>query len=165
MKVVRNTPEQLILRSVPWVLGIIFAGAILGMTAAALNGLLEGDYTFALMMMLFGPVFMGLFFALFIRRDDLILDRSRDLLELRHATVLGRHKVQHKLQHLSKAMVQTSNSDNAKTHRVALVLESGMDAGVHPVTEVYTSGYGATRAVDAINAWLALDVDSATPRA
>ena len=165
MKVVRNTPDQLILRSVPWVLGVIFAGAILWMSAAGLNGLLTGDYKFAIIMMLCGPVFMGLFFALFIRRDDLILDRSRNLLELRHATVLGRHKIQHKLQHLSKAMVQSSSTDNAKTHRVALVLEGGMDVGVHPVTEVYTSGYGATRAVDAINDWLSLDVDSPAPQA
>jgi hypothetical protein len=165
MKIVRNSPDQLILRSVPWLLGIIFAGAILGMSAAGLNGLLTGDVKFAAIMLLCGPVFMGLFFAIFIRRDDLILDRSRNLLELRHATVLGRHKVQHKLQYLSRAMVQTSNSDDGKTHRVALVLQGGMDAGVHPVTEVYTSGYGATRAVDAINDWLSLDVDSATPRA
>jgi hypothetical protein len=81
MKVVRNTQDQLILQSVPWVLGVIFAGAILWISAASLNSLLTGDYKFATIMMLCGPVFMGLFFALLIRRDDLILDRSRDLLE------------------------------------------------------------------------------------
>ena len=165
MKVVCNTPEQLILRSVPWVLGIIFAGAILGMSAVGMNGLFTGDLKLAVIMFLCGPVFMGLFFAVFIRRDDLILDRSRNLLELRHATVLGRRKIRHELKHLSRAMVQTSNTDNGKTRRVALELEGGMDAGVHPVTEVYTSGYGATRAVDAINDWLSQDVDSVTPRA
>jgi hypothetical protein len=157
MKIVRNTPEQLILRSTPWLLGVIFIVVILGLTSISLNALLNGDLILAVSLFLFGPMFAGLFFVLFIQRDDLILDRSRDLLELRHATVLERRKIQHKLRHLKEAIVQTSrSSDNGgPTHRVALVLNGGMDAGTHPVTEVYTSGCGAQRAAAAINDWLA----------
>ncbi|MFG5383753.1 hypothetical protein ACEWPN_21555 [Yoonia sp. R2-816] len=160
MTIVRNSPQQLILRSVPWVLGVIFAATILGLSAAGLKNLAAGQYDTAAMMFLFGPVFMGIFFAVFVRRDDLILDRSRNLLELRHATVRGRRKIRHDLHHLSRAMVQTNHSNDGETYRVALVLDGGMDAGIHPVTEVYTGGTGAQRTVDVINAWLAMDVDS-----
>ena len=101
------------------------------------------------------PLFLSLFIFAFVRRDDLILDRSRNLLELRHSTFRGRTKVQHKLEHLERAIVQSSRSSKGgTTHRIALILDGGMDEGTHPVTPVYVSGNGAKRGVDAINAWL-----------
>ena len=173
MKIVRNTPEQLIIRNAPWAIGIVLALAILAMSAASLYGLGQGDYKFAAIMFACGPVFTGLFFALFVRRDDLILDRSRNLLELRHATVRGRQKVRHDLTYLEKAVVQTQGARNrgssttaqGPTHRVAIVLHGGMDAGTHPITPVYASGNAADLAAKAINAWLAMDVDSSASRA
>ncbi len=160
MKIVRNTPDQLILRSVPWVIGIVLSGAILGLSAASLTGFLQTEYLFGTVMLL-SALFVGVFFALFVRRDDLILDRSRNQIELRHATVFGRHKVRHDLTHLRNAIVQQqsaagsgSKNDTALTFRVALVLEGGMDAGTHPVTEVFSDGNSALKAADAINNWL-----------
>ena len=168
MKIVRDTPEQLIIRNAPWAIGIVLALAILAMSAASLHGLGQGDYKFAAIMFACGPVFAGLFFALFVRRDDLILDRSRNVVELRHATVRGRQTIRHDLKHLAKAVVETQGARNrgssttgqGPTHRVAIVLTGGMDAGTHPITPVYASGNAADMAADAINAWLAMDIDS-----
>ena len=74
--------------------------------------------------------------------------------------------MQHKLEHLQKSELQSSKSTNSgMTYRIALVLDGGMDAGTHPVTPVYVSGNGAKRGVEAINTWLAQDVDSRPPQA
>ena len=161
MKVIYNTPEQLILRSRPWLLAVVFGACILGSVAFGLNALVAGERGQALWGLIAIPAFLALFLVIFVRRDDVILDRSRDLLELRHSTLLGRRKVQHRLADLERAMVQSDNkSDDGPTYRVALVLHGGMDAGTHPVTPVYSGGDGAKRAADAINAWLSMDVDS-----
>ncbi len=166
MKTIRNTPEQLILRSAPWLLALLLCGFILGAIGFGLNAFFAGDRSGMFWGLLGIPAFLAIFVVIFIRRDEVIMDRSRDLLELRHSTFFGRRKIKHSLTHLKQAIVQTSNSgDNGPTHRVALVLEAGMDAGTHPVTPVYASGKGAKRAADAINAWLSVDVDSDSPQA
>lgn len=169
---VRNTPDQLIIKSVPWAMAIMIAATILALSGVSIYGFLTGNYLQGTIMFLAGPVFMGLFFVIFVRRDDLILDRTRNKIELRHATVFGRKTVIHALTDLEDAIVQTqkanrnsSHSNNVPTHRLALVLSSGMDAGTHPVTENYMSGNGAQRAADVINAWLAMNVDSASKQA
>ena len=165
MKIVRNTPDQLILHSVPWAITILLSVFFLAVIGLGLNALFQGDGQGAFWGLLAIPAFLAIFVAMFVRRDDLILDRSRNLLELRHSTVFGRRKIRHELHHLSQALVQSTRSENADTYRVALILDGGMDAGVHPVTEVYASGKGAERAADAINNWLSLDVDSPAPQA
>ncbi len=166
MKIVRNTPEQLILRSAPWLLAVLFGGFILVSIGFGLNAVLAGDWGESFWGLIGIPAFMGIFAVIFVRRDDVILDRSRDLLELRHSTFLGRRKIRHKLGDLERAIVQTSNSgDGGPTHRIALVLAGGMDAGTHPVTPVYASGSEAQQAVEAINAWLSEDVDLAKAEA
>jgi uncharacterized membrane protein YbhN (UPF0104 family) len=166
MKIVRNTSEQLILRSVPWVIAIVLSVFVLAVIGFGLKSLFEGNKTDAFWGLLAIPLFLSIFIVAFVRRDDLILDRSRNLLELRHSTFRGRTKIQHKLEHLAEAKLQSSRtSKGAMTYRIALVLEGGMDAGTHPVTPVYASGNGAKRGVEAINAWLAQDVDSGQQQA
>lgn len=161
MKIVRNTPDQLILRSVPWVVAVMLSVMMLAVIAFGLNALFEGNMTDTFWGLFAIPLFMSIFLFAFVRRDDLILDRSRNLLELRHSTFRGRTKIQHKLEHLGRAKLQSSRtSKGGTTYRIALELDGGMDAGTHPVTPVYAGGNGAKRGVDAINAWLAQDVDS-----
>ena len=156
----------MVLRSVPWIIAITLSVAFLAVIAFGLNALFEGNMTDTFWGLIAIPLFLALFLAVFVRRDDLLLDRSRNLLELRHSTFRGRTRVQHKLEHLERAMVQSSQSSKGSTtHRIALVLDGGMDAGTPPVTPVYVSGNSAKRGVEAINAWLAQDVDSRPARA
>ncbi len=166
MKIVRNTPEQLIIRSVPWVIAIMLSVFLLAVIGFGLSSLFAGNTANSFWGLFLIPLFLAVFMIIFVRRDDLILDRSRNLLELRHSTFRGRTTIQHKLEHLARAKLETSHgSEGGTTHRIALELDGGMDAGTHPVTPVYVSGNGAKRGVDAINAWLAQDVDSASRRA
>jgi len=166
MKIVRNTPEQLILRSTPWVMAALLSVFLLVMIAVGLNALSQGDINGAFWGLFILPLIMAVFLVLFVRRDDLVLDRGQNLLELRHSTFRGRTRVRHKLEHLDRAVLQSSRSTKGgTTYRIALVLEGGMDKGIHPVTPIYASGSGAERAVDAINKWLARDVDSAPRQA
>jgi hypothetical protein len=166
MKIVRNTPEQLILRSVPWIMALVFSVFILVMIGFGLNALMKGDGMDAFWGLLGVPAFLGIFLVAFARRDEVILDRSRNLVELRHSTFLGRTRVQHAFTHLERAIMQAhSGSKGGTTYRVALVLGGGMDAGTHPVTPVYSSGNGVKRAVETINNWLSADIDSGSREA
>jgi len=166
MKIVRNVPEQLFLRSVPWVMASLLSLFLLAMIAMGLNALVQGDNSGAFWGLFALPFIISIFLLLFVRRDDLVLDRTRNLLELRHSTFRGRTRVQHRLEHLHRAKLQSSRSSKgAMTYRIALVLDGGMDEGIHPVTPIYTSGNGARRGVEAINAWLAQDIDRHPPQA
>lgn len=166
MKIVHDRPEQLILRSAPWLMAVLLSVFLLVMIAAGLNALSKGDLSGAFWGLFALPLILAVFLVLFVRRDDLVLDRNRNQLELRHSTFRGRRRVRHKLEHLDRAVLQSSRSrKGGTTYRVALVLKGGMDEGTHPVTPIYTSGNGAERAVEAINTWLAQDVDSAPRQA
>ncbi len=101
-----------------------------------------------------GSAFFALFFWVFVRRNQLLLDRRAGTVTLRRRTLSRYSETIHDLDHLSRAIVQTSRGDDSDTHRMALILSGGMDAGTHPFTAVYTSGTGARRAADAVNAWL-----------
>ncbi|EBA12349.1 hypothetical protein RCCS2_13669 [Roseobacter sp. CCS2] len=144
----------------------MLSAVLLGVVAFGLNALFEGNVADTFWGLFAIPLFVSIFLIVFVRRDDLILDRSRNLLELQHSTFRGRTKVQHKLEHLQRAKLQSSRtSKGGTTYRIALVLDGGMDAGTHPVTPVYASGNSAKHGVETINAWLAQDVDSAQAQA
>ena len=166
MKIVRNRPEQLILRSVPWVMATLLSFFLLGAIALGLNALFAGDGSGAFWGLVAVPAILSIFLALFVRRDDLVLDRRHNLLELRHSTFRGHRRVRHKLEHLQQAKLQSiRSSKGGTTYRIALVLDGGMDEGIHPVTPIYANGNGARRGVAAINTWLAQDIDSPPSRA
>lgn len=161
MKVVRNTEDQLVLSAVPWIMGLILCGLFILIINFGLTSFFEGNSTDAFWGLVGIPAFLAIFIVVFIRRDDLMLDRRRNLVELRHSTFRGRTRVQHELEHLERAIVQTSrNSKGSETHRIAIILSGGMDAGTHPITPIYAGGRAAKRGAAAINAWLAMDVDS-----
>ena len=167
MKIAHNTPEQLVLKSVPWFLVITLSILLLVAVAFGMNALSTGALVPAFFYSIVAPLVIAALLVLFARRDDLILDRHHNLLELRHSTLRGRTRVQHKLEHLQEAELQSRKwrKDNKTYYRVALVLNGGMDAGTHPITSSYTGGNGSKRAVDAINAWLAQDIDSGQQQA
>ncbi len=155
MKVVRNTPQHLVLQSVPWLFAVLFSCCLLGAIWFGLDALFSGDMQGTFWGLVVIVPFLTFFLVIFVRRDEVILDRTADLLELRHSTFRGRTTVQHKLNHLTRAKLQSSRtSKGAVTYRIALVLDGGMDAGIHPVTPIYVSGNGAKHGVEAINTWL-----------
>ncbi|QQA43438.1 hypothetical protein [Pelagovum pacificum] len=152
---IESTDRYLVIESTPWVFGLIIVGLMLVMIVIGAEGLMSGNLGQGLGIGLGGTAFLGLFFAMFIRRNQLILDRDAGELIHRRRTVLRYTEVRHALDQVDSAVVETSrNSDGADTHRMSYVLSGGMDLGVHPFTDVYSSGRGARKAADAMNDWL-----------
>ena len=160
MKITHNTPDLLIIDNTPWLVGILLAGMILMPVGFGINALFSGDIQTGLLVLILGGGFGALFFAVFVRRNQLVLDRRDNRVEMRRRTLFRQTSIRHDLRHLRRAIVQTSRSDNSDTHRMTLELDGGMDPGLHPFTSVYTSGKGARRGADAVNAWLTAVVDS-----
>ncbi|MCX7558614.1 hypothetical protein OS190_03485 [Sulfitobacter sp. F26204] len=153
MKITRNTPDQLIIENNPiWLAVFVSAFAMVFVAIGLFNIGAEPVMGFAF---IGGGLFFGILFNLaFIRRTQLILDGPRNLVELRRRGWLNYVSMTWELRYLDRAIVESSNSGDSTTYRAAFVINGGMDAGTHPVTLVYSSGRGAKRAKDAINAWL-----------
>jgi hypothetical protein len=154
MKTTRNTPDQLILENTPWVIAICLVIFILIFVAVGLVMLADGDWGPAMAFFFVGGgAGVAALFA-FVRRTQLILDRPRNLIELRRKSLYNQTVQTFELIHLKNAVVESMRSNEAITYRATLVISGGMQAGHHPITLVYSSGTGADRAVAAINAWL-----------
>ncbi|WP_281981018.1 hypothetical protein [Thalassorhabdomicrobium marinisediminis] len=155
MKIVSQTPELLILENQPWLIAVILGGMSLGFVALGVGVMASGDVVAGLVVILIVGAFFGLFLWAFVRRNQLILDRTAGTLTHRRRTLRGYRETVHELAHLQEAVIQSSSGSGSNTHRMAYVLGGGMDVGTHPFTEVYTSGRGAQTAVQAVNGWLA----------
>ena len=119
---------------------------------------LAGAVVFILTASVFGIAGLNGFF----RRTQLILDRPRNLVELRHRSIIILGSTRHtwELHNLDRAIVEPSDSGDNISYRPAMVISGELNAGTHPITLVYSGGSGAKRAAHAINDWLAPSLDS-----
>ncbi|NNE79151.1 MAG: hypothetical protein HKN18_02665 [Silicimonas sp.] len=85
MKVVRNTPDQLIVADIPWMIGIF---TVIFILIFSYIGLSEGNLS-GLFFALVGIAAGALAFVVFVRRTQVILDRPKNRLLLRSRSVLG----------------------------------------------------------------------------
>lgn len=162
MKITRDTPDQLIIADVPWLLGIGLIIFILTFAGIGLAVFLQGEWMGLLFLLIGGGIGL-LAFAAFVRRVQVICDRVAGTVTIRRKSLFGYSEVQHDLRHLSKAVLEsTTGSKGGTLYRPVLVLDGGMSKGRHPIVEAYTNMSGPGRAVDAVNSWLgAARVDSA----
>lgn len=153
MNVISTTPDRLTLGARPWLLaGGISLGALASAGfaisyASARDWGGAGGAALAL-------VFCGFAFIAFVRRVIVFLDRPSGLVVIRTATVFGQTEVTHPLADVDRAEVDTktgTNADDADTHRPILRLTNGATL---PLTSIFSSGGGASRAVLAVNDWL-----------
>lgn len=153
MKIIRETPDQLIIENNPVWLAIfvtIFGLVFLGVGLFIVSSEPGVGHAF-----IAGGLGISIGFnMIFVRRTQLILDTTRNLLELRRRGWLGYSSRIWELRYLERVIVETSRSGDTDTHRAALLINGGMDAGTHPITWVYSSGRGAERAQNAVNGWL-----------
>jgi hypothetical protein len=127
---------------------LAFVGAGIGMLFDGLIG--QG------LLFLFGaPAFVGIFFALFVRRNQLVLNRQTGEMLHRRRTLYSHTEKRFDLSALEGAEVEHGRSDGKTTYRMVYVLSGGPDAGRHPFTMAYSSGPGAQQAAQAVNDWLA----------
>jgi len=156
MKITRDTPDQLIIENRPWLIGGFLIVFTLIFVAVGLAAITYGEGVMGYAFVFFGGGAGMLAFAVFVRRVQVIFDRAAGSIRFRRKSVFGSSDVTHDLKHLDRAVVESSYSgDSGATHRCVIILSGGMSAGVHPLTMAYSSGPGAQRAADAINAWCA----------
>ncbi|KIN62348.1 hypothetical protein Z946_1205 [Sulfitobacter noctilucicola] len=153
MKITHNSPDQLVIENNPVWLAVFLS--VFGLTFMAIG--LFAVSAEPLMGFVFVAAGLGIaigFNMIFVRRTQLILDRSAQKVLLRRRGWLRDNSLTWEMRYLDRAIVETSRSSDNNTHRAALIINGGMDEGTHPLTIVYSSGRGASRAADAINRWL-----------
>ncbi|MDX8347126.1 hypothetical protein SLH49_03920 [Cognatiyoonia sp. IB215446] len=154
MKVIKNTPQRLVLRSLPHI-GIIFLGILfLTIFGAASLGVYDGNFVGAVFGYLIAA-WLGYKLNREAQIDEVALDRDAGLLEIKRYSLKGRERVRHPLSDLSYAdLDMRPHKINLTERRVALVLDRGMDAGRHPLTTNFYTSNTTIHAADAINSWL-----------
>lgn len=153
MKVIRKTPNQLIVEERPWVIGILLVIAMLVPIGIGLAMLFDGAWLG--LMVVLSAAFPLLFIFIFVRRVQVVFHRSEGWVEIRRQTLRDQTAVRHELSEIERASVQSSStSDGADTHRIVLHIPKGQSKGIHPLTQYYASGSGSHRVADAINDWL-----------
>ncbi|MDQ2095816.1 hypothetical protein [Rhodalgimonas zhirmunskyi] len=157
MRVWKHTDHTLIVEDTPWIFGLVLI--IMFMVFASIGiGLIASGEWMGLMFLLIGlTVIPGVAFLL-IQRVQVVFYRPEGWVEIRRINLLkGRQTIRHKLDEISRAIVQTSSSGKGTTYRVALVIDHGQSAGTHPLTTVYSNVGKHHNVADAINAWLSPD--------
>lgn len=151
MKVIRDTPDQLILENNPIFLAI--AISLFGLLVVGIGLFTIAENFLSGVALLFLGLGLGIGFnILFVRRTQLILHAPDDLVTLRRRGWMGDTEQTWALKHLEKAIVETAPGSD--TTRPLIVFAGGMDAGTHPVTKVSSSGSGALITSETINRWL-----------
>ncbi|WP_138421652.1 hypothetical protein [Maritimibacter alexandrii] len=154
MKVITHTPDLLIVEDRPVFIAIMLIVFTLVFLGAGLGILAAGEW--------WGLIFAGLgggmgllFFAIFVRRVQVVFHRPDRYVEFRRKNVFRALKVRHDLRDVSRAIVERNrSSEGGTTYRVTLVFDTGESAGLHPITFAYSSGSGHANAARAINEWL-----------
>lgn len=159
MRITVDTPERLVITDRPLILAVALSATLLILIGLAMASAVAGAWTGAAILLFPAAVIAGIA-AIFIRRCDLILDRPSSTAKLHTSTLLGKTWLSWPLSDVAGATVQsTRGEESGMTYRPVLVLTGGR---TQPLTVVYTSGQGASRAVGAIERWLTDPPASAT---
>ena len=158
MKIRRNTPDMLIAEEIPWFVAIMLFFFTMTFVSIGIFLCFEGGWAG----LIFGGIGGGMGFAgmcVFVERLQVILDRRANTVTIRRRTILNYRETKLPLSQVKRAETETtiSSGESRQTlYRPSLVMADEYKDGaiVQPVTQVYSSGTGSTRLVDAINDWL-----------
>lgn len=152
MKITTDTPDLLIVEQRSWLLGLGFGAGLLLLVGLTMTQAAAGAYAEALGLGL-ASLMLAVFFALFVRREQVVFYRTDGWIELRSRTMYGgTRRVRHGLDEVERAVL--ASSDGGETHRIELVIPVGQSTGQHPLTAIYTNA-NHTPTLERINAWLA----------
>ena len=122
MKITRNTPDQLILAYVPWVMSILLSIFILIFVGVGMSMVFNGELIGLLFTVLGGGI-GGICFISFVRRVQVIFDRPNQTFTLRRRTVFGYKEKTRALGDVDEAIIEhTTNSDGKRLDRPTVVL-------------------------------------------
>ena len=152
MRVVRNTPDRLVLVHSPWGFAVLIGGFASVFSLAALNALLAGDRGGLIFLL---PVALCvLFFWVLVRPVRVIFDRPSESVEIITTYLTRRERVAHQLDEISRATLSRIRTAKGGEQRaVNLVIAGGESAGYHPIT-AHTGGPDHGNIVEVINTWL-----------
>lgn len=170
MKVIENTADRLVLRDIPLRAGVLLLAVALfpmlwGWALARAGEIVGGLVLFGIgLILLFGC------FGVFVKVHRIVLDRTRDVVEVTETGILGKSRKAHVLKDLHGATLQSmvikrKPGDLAEKGRVghrltpeprvwraALTHRNGHAV---PLSDVYGSQKSAEIAAAAINGWFA----------
>lgn len=169
MKIVANTPDELILESRPILGGVFLTLGALVIAFVGMNVIGAGNTGAGLAILVIGlGVCLGIFWA-FIRYEAIRFSRREAVVQFRSRSLSGRMAEDIPLSSVSGAVIETSmmtstsnsggrgrsRKTQTRTYRAALAMRD-KGATNRPLTFYYTSNEKPSqRARDAINAWLA----------
>lgn len=155
MKITRDTPEQLIVENRPWLMGLLLIGFTLVFVGVGIGLLVSGEWMGLIFGLGGGGIGLLAFWA-FVRRTQVIFHRGQGYCERRERSLTGMQVVRHRLDEISRAVVEESRSSKGSTtRRTTLVIEQGESAGRHPITKAYDNFNRHRRIAARINDWLA----------
>ena len=155
MKVVSQTPDELILESRPWITSLLIVAFIVLFFGIGLSTLLSGDIG-GLLFLLGAIVVGGGAFWAFVRFETVRLSRPLDRVDLVSRSILGVTRKDWALSDVARAATERQRSarGTGSTRRPVLIFRGG---GSAPIGIVYTNGRGPGRAAKAINDWLGVE--------
>jgi hypothetical protein len=156
MKIVRQTPERMVLLHRPLLLcGVLAAGALLLMGVGLWNLATDEWFKGAVALLATAALTVpALWFA--AESVDVVLDADAGTCTIDTRRLSGPLHETINLSGIERAMVQTHKGpgDTSGAHRVALVLSPGRLEDRRALTPGYAGGRGAADVVARINAWL-----------
>ncbi len=169
MKIVTKTPEELILESRPWGLGIGVIVAFLVIVFVVMNVIAQGNVMAGIAILLIGSaVCLGISWA-FVRFEDVRFSKPDGAVQIRSRSLFGKAQNDIPLSAVQCATIETSisktqvekKSGHGRTTKTTttyrpslLMLEKG--AAKVPLVAVYNSNdKPAKETVNAVNQWLA----------
>ena len=165
MRLLRQTPQELVLLHRPVVLCAVLVLMTLALAAATFWNVAQAEWLKAGLGALctFGLMAPAIWFA--TERVDVRFDATRDEERISTRRLSGSSVEAHALGQVKRAMVQTLKgpSDTSGAHRVALELEPGGADNRLALTTGYASGRGAEELVTRINSWLHARQGDAAP--
>lgn len=159
MEVVRNTPEQLVLKDSPWATGIGLIIFVLVLVGAGMM-LWQNAAWLSVFLFLTAVVVGFIGFVIFVNRVQVFFLRPENRLLINRRSVFGKSATEHDLSQLACAVAEEyiSNADRGKKlYRPTMIFRRDGEEERIPVVEVYSNERGVHELVDAINEWLPAD--------
>ena len=157
MRLLRQSPQELVLLHRPVVLCAALVALTLALLAVTLWNLWAGEWVKAGVGLLSTAALAApaLWFA--AERVDVRFDAVSGQCTISTRRLNGSLQEVYTLDQIDRAMVETHKgpSDTAGAHRVALVLSPGRTEDRRPLTKGYASGRWAKDLTERINRWLA----------
>lgn len=154
MRIEEESPARLVLVHRPWGLGLALAAALAVVAATAWGLAQDGDIAGTLMIGAGVPA-LALALHLMVRPARLVMDRAAGTVELTERTILGPRSRRAALADVRGAATERSRETFVAGDRRGSRAVILLGTGYLPLSGAYLGHRPASRAVAAINRWLA----------